>query len=129
MIPIISGTQAPFGTFLSAAPQKRPSIAKLDTEDERNDEHLTVEEAKNEEITDTNDNWPMLDVSHLDGNQDTRGEHDSRYGKSNDTSKCHEVQYFQTTYPYAFVNATVLLKAATTMTVAIMTAECECQNC
>lgn len=94
----MSGTQAPSGTFFSAAPQNRPERIQISHQIPIIDQIciaewiLTVDEAKEDEVRKPNDDRQLFHVAALDGYEDRGGEHDCRYCESAGSSLLEDVR-------------------------------------
>lgn len=76
-MPIMRGTQAPLGTLVRAAPQKRPCssyVSKSCGLEMKRQEH-TVKETKYEKISDSDNPGQVLYIAHLDRDKNCGGEH------------------------------------------------------
>jgi len=82
MHPIMSGTQAPSGTFLNEAPQKSPVHQSYESLVWRKKERPTIKEPKYDKVYDTDNYGPMFHILYLNGNHHAGCEHDSRDGKT-----------------------------------------------
>lgn len=81
------GTQAPVGTFLSAAPQKMPAL-RMEVRRINFDktEAVTVKEPEKHEETNCSDDREMLDLNDLEGDEDSGCNHDRRDGETKGTA-------------------------------------------